>query len=65
MSCQIWRGPGTFLRLLFMLNNPSGSATLTEALGSDRVLLGFPGTGGALQDEVVYYVLIAQQPKNL
>jgi hypothetical protein len=48
-----------------MLNNPSGSATLTEALGSDRVLLGFPGTGGALQDEVVYCALIAQQPKNL
>ena len=48
-----------------MLNNPSGSVTLTEALGSDRVLLGFPGTGDALQDEVVDYALIAQQRKNL
>jgi 2-dehydropantoate 2-reductase len=32
--------------LLFMLNNPAGSASLAEALGRDRVMLGFPGIGG-------------------
>jgi 2-dehydropantoate 2-reductase len=32
--------------LIFMLNNPTGSSDLAQALGRDRVLLGFPGAGG-------------------
>jgi 2-dehydropantoate 2-reductase len=51
--------------VLFMLNNPSGSAQLTNALGGDRVLLGFPGAGGTLEGHVVRYVMIAQQPTTV
>jgi 2-dehydropantoate 2-reductase len=29
--------------LIFMLNNPTGTTDLAQALGRDRVLLGFPG----------------------
>jgi len=32
--------------LLFMLNNPTGSVGLAQALGRGRVPLGFPGAGG-------------------
>ncbi len=32
--------------MIFMLNNPTGSSSLAQALGRDRVLLGFPGAGG-------------------
>jgi 2-dehydropantoate 2-reductase len=51
--------------LLFMLNNPTGSASLAEALGPDRVLLGFPGAGGTRDGHVVSYAMIAQQPTTL
>ena len=51
--------------LLFMLNNPTGSATLAETLGSDRVMLGFPGAGGARDGHVISYAMIAQQPTTL
>jgi len=51
--------------MLFMLNNPTGSAALVEALGQDRVLLGFPGAGGAQDGHVVRYALIPQQPTTV
>ena len=51
--------------VLFMLNNPLGSAKLAEALGLDRVLLGFPGAGGDFQGHIVRYAIIAQQPTTL
>ena len=51
--------------VLFMLNNPLGSAGLIDALGADRVLLGFPGAGGELEGYVVRYAMIAQQPTTL
>ncbi|MGA8507541.1 MAG: 2-dehydropantoate 2-reductase N-terminal domain-containing protein [Candidatus Sulfotelmatobacter sp.] len=51
--------------ILFMLNNPGGSTGLTDALGTDRVLLGFPGVGGTLQGHVVRYIRIPQQPTTL
>jgi 2-dehydropantoate 2-reductase len=54
----------TMPTVLFMLNNPGGSTRLTDALG-DRVLLGFPGAGGTLQDHVVHYIMIPQQPTTL
>jgi 2-dehydropantoate 2-reductase len=50
---------------LFMLNNPLGSAALVDALGPDRVMLGFPGAGGRLDGQVVRYAMIAQQPTTL
>ncbi len=51
--------------VLFMLNNPLGSSSLRDALGADRVLLGFPGAGGTLEGHVVHYAMIAQQPTTL
>jgi 2-dehydropantoate 2-reductase len=51
--------------LLFMLNQPLGSAGLVQALETDRVLLGFPGAGGALDGHVVRFAMIAQQPTML
>jgi 2-dehydropantoate 2-reductase len=51
--------------LVFMLNNPMGSAGLVKALGADRVVLGFPGAGGTLEGHVVRYASIAQQPTTI
>jgi 2-dehydropantoate 2-reductase len=51
--------------LIFMLNNPTGSSDLAQALGRDRVLLGFPGAGGTRDGHLVRYVMIAQQPTTL
>jgi 2-dehydropantoate 2-reductase len=51
--------------LLFMLNNPAGTTELTKVLGQRRVMLGFPGAGGARDGEVISYAMIAQQPTML
>ena len=51
--------------LIFMLNNPTGSSDLAQALGRDRVLLGFPGAGGTRDGHLVCYAMIAQQPTTL
>lgn len=51
--------------VLFMLNNPSGSTGLVDALGTGRVVLGFPGAGGTLQEHVVRYIIIPQQPTTI
>jgi 2-dehydropantoate 2-reductase len=50
--------------LLFMLNNPIGSISLSEKLGA-RVMLGFPGAGGTREGHSVRYAMIAQQPTML
>lgn len=44
--------------VLFMVNSAEGPAGLTEALGADRVLLGFPGAGGTRVDGVIRYTII-------
>ena len=50
----------------FMHNHAGGSTSLAKAVGVDRVLLGFPGAGGARSDDgVVRYGLIAQQPTTI
>jgi 2-dehydropantoate 2-reductase len=51
--------------LFFMLNNPTGTTDLAQALGRDRVLLGFPGAGVTRDGHVVRYAMIAQQPTTL
>lgn len=51
--------------MLFMLNNPAGSNDLVQALGQNRVLLGFPGAGGTRDGHVIRYAMIAQQPTTL
>jgi 2-dehydropantoate 2-reductase len=59
---EVLRGLTGLPEVLFMLNNPAGSHSLIEAIGSERVLLGFPGCGGALEaDGTVRYVLIKEQ----
>jgi 2-dehydropantoate 2-reductase len=50
--------------LLFMLNNPIGSTSLREKLGT-RVMLGFPGAGGTREGHIVRYAMVAQQPTML
>ena len=50
---------------LFLHNRASGPETLIEALGQERVLLGFPGAGGALDDARARYRLIPQQKTTL
>ncbi len=44
--------------VLFMVNNPSGPKEWADALGSKRVLLGFPGAGGARQGHVIGYTIV-------
>jgi 2-dehydropantoate 2-reductase len=51
--------------MLFMLNNPIGTADLVRSMGENRVLLGFPGIGGIRDGSVVHYAMIAQQPTTL
>jgi 2-dehydropantoate 2-reductase len=51
--------------ILFLHNLASGPASLFDALGSGRVLLGFPGAGGAREPTQVRYRLIPQQPTTL
>lgn len=41
---------------LFIGNNVKGPADIGEALGADRILMGFPGAGGVIEDDVVRYV---------
>jgi 2-dehydropantoate 2-reductase len=47
--------------ILFMLNNAGGSAQLIDSVGRERVLLGFPGAAGTIENHAVKYVLIPQQ----
>lgn len=42
--------------VLFMLNHAAGPAPLTQAVGRERVVLGFPGAGGLLEGHVVRYL---------
>ncbi len=51
--------------LVFLLNNPTGTELLVEQLGSQRVVLGFPGVGGTREGTRVRYLLIRQQPTTL
>ena len=41
--------------VLFMGNNAAGPGEVVDALGAERVLLGFPLAGGTIKGEVVYY----------
>ena len=45
--------------ILFMCNNASGQDEMVGALGRERVLLGFPGAGGVLEEHVVRYVVVS------
>ncbi len=44
--------------VLFMVNNAAGPDDIVRALGRERVLLGFPGAGGARQGHAVRYDIL-------
>ena len=48
-------------RFLIMVNHADGSTRLRAALGRDRVVLGFPGAAGSVDDGVAHYVEVAEQ----
>ena len=50
--------------VLFMVNNAAGPDEMINALGRERVLLGFPGAGGTRKGHVVRYRVVSarQQP---
>ena len=52
---------------LFMVNNAAGPGALIEAIGRERVLLGFPGAGGTRQGYVVEYAQVSakSQPTTI
>lgn len=49
-------------RILFMVNHACGSSFLFDSLGRRRVILGFPGAAGSIEDGVDRYVEVAEQP---
>jgi 2-dehydropantoate 2-reductase len=51
--------------ILFLHNNAAGFQAIVEALGRERVLLGFAGAGGKHEGRVIDYLLIEQQPTTL
>lgn len=53
--------------VLFMVNSAAGPNEIIEALGRDRVLLGFPGAGGTLEGPVVSYKVLPRwvQPTTM
>jgi 2-dehydropantoate 2-reductase len=52
---------------LFMCNNAAGPGMMTEALGSERVLLGFAGAAGFHKDGILEYVVVSrrEQPTTI
>ncbi len=44
--------------ILFMLNNPSGFNEWTQAIGRERLLVGFPGAGGRREGGVIHYRIL-------
>lgn len=53
--------------VLFMVNNPSGYDEWTDAVGRERLLLGFAGAGGTRKNGVVSYHVVSPllQPTTL
>jgi 2-dehydropantoate 2-reductase len=49
-------------RFLFLVNHANGSEALYAALGRSRVVIGFPGAAGGLEDGIDLYVEVAEQP---
>ncbi len=47
--------------VLFMVNNPSGPDEMIQALGAERVIIGFPGAGGTREGHVVKYRQVSRR----
>ena len=52
---------------VFMVNNPAGYDAWTEALGRERVIPAFPGSGGKIENGIVLYEIVSGiiQPTTL
>ena len=53
--------------LLFMCNNAEGPGPMIEALGRERVLLGFPGAAAVKEEGLIRYLILAarEQPTTI
>ena len=53
--------------VLFMVNSAEGPGELIQALGRERVILGFPGAGGQRANGIIHYQITARstQPTTL
>lgn len=56
MSCQT---------ILFMLNNPDNLQQLIQEFPTKKIILGFPGVGGAYNNDQIDYVQIKQQKTTI
>lgn len=45
---------------VFMVNNPSGYTEWIKALGHERVIPAFPGSGGKIENGIVYYEIVSK-----
>jgi 2-dehydropantoate 2-reductase len=50
--------------VLFLMNNAAGPGELVEALGQERVMMGFPMAAGYRRGHVVYYLVGSKTGKN-
>jgi 2-dehydropantoate 2-reductase len=52
---------------VFMVNNPSGYDEWVNALGKERVIPAFPGSGGKIENGIVFYEIVSRliQPTTL
>jgi len=51
--------------VLFLMNNAAGPGELVQALGAERVLMGFPMAAGYRRGHVVHYLVGAQPGKKV
>ena len=51
--------------VMFMLNNPDNIEILTNELKQKHVILGFPGIGGSLKNNIIDYIQIKQQQTTI
>jgi 2-dehydropantoate 2-reductase len=53
--------------IVFMVNTPSGYSDWTDALGSERVIPAFPGSGGKIENGIVHYEIVSRiiQPTTI
>jgi 2-dehydropantoate 2-reductase len=51
---------------LFLMNNAAGAEVFTDALGAERVMMGFPGMAGYIEENCVTYITAeAEQPAGI
>ncbi len=51
--------------VLFLMNNAVGPGELVEALGQDRVMMGFPAAAGYRREHVIHYLVGARKDRDV